>query len=75
MTTRIFPSSFRCDCGDVSHLSEGVVRSMVEQARKRGRDEGIIGNEKPEHTIWFSADGPFLVVCPELGRREITGTE
>jgi hypothetical protein len=73
MAIHLIPSSYRCDCGHVVHLSERVVREMREEARRK--PSRISDSEKVPHVVEFTKDGAVAVICPRLGRCEITGWE
>jgi len=73
MAIYMIPSSYRCDCGHVSHLTEGVVREMREQGRRK--PSRIRDSEKDPHVVEFTGKGAVAVICPRLGRCEITGRE
>lgn len=73
MATHIMPASYRCDCGHLSHLSSRVLREMCEQSRRK--PQTIRDAEKDPHIIEFRKEGAVAVICPRLGRCEITGTE
>lgn len=73
MARRLIPSSFECDCGHRSHFSESTVREMEEGSRKRRKVIHLLDSEAEEHAIEFSNGRATTVICPKLGRQEITG--
>ncbi len=73
MAVCLFPSSYRCDCGHESDFSERVVREM--NAMSLRKPAGIRDSEPDSHCIEFAAGRAVAVICPRLGRCEITGTE
>lgn len=75
MARRLIPSSFECDYGHVSHLSEGAVWQMEALSRRRNRSEAIRDSEPDAHTIEFEGGQAVAVICPRLGRCRITGSD
>lgn len=73
MATKLVPSSFECDCGHQSHFCEGTVREMEDNSARRGKVMQLLDSEKQEHAIEFRNGRATAVICPKLGRREITG--
>jgi hypothetical protein len=72
MALHLIPSSYRCDCGHESHLTERVVREMQEASRRK--PERIRVSEPDPHVVEF-VKGKAAVSCPRLGRCAITGWE
>ena len=71
MARRLIPSSF--ECGHRSHFGEGTVREM-EAGSGRGRKLiHLLDSEAEEHAIEFKNGRAVAVICPKLGRWEITG--
>lgn len=73
MAKRIIPSSFECDCGHQSHFCERPIWEMEADSRKRRRPIYIRDSERDPHSIEFSGGKAVAVICPRLGRCEITG--
>jgi len=73
MATILFPSSFRCDCGHESHFCERTIREIKIMSRRKPR--ALICSEEPKHEIEFDGGEAVTILCPEMGRRAITGTE
>ncbi len=72
MAKRLIPSSFECDCGHQSHFCEGTVRELEEQSRWRRKPIELLDSEVDEHAIEFRDGRAAAVICPRLGRREIS---
>lgn len=73
MARHLIPSSYECDCGHRSHFAVGTVWEM-EAGSSRGRKlTQIWDSEKDEHAVEFRNGRATAVICPTLGRREITG--
>jgi hypothetical protein len=75
MAKRRIPSSFVCDCGHKSHFSENTVREMEAASRHKKRPIWLADSEPEEHDIEFKNGLAATVICPKLGRCEITGWE
>jgi hypothetical protein len=73
MAIFLIPCSYRCDCGHISHLTERVVREM--EAASRQRPERMRDSQPDPHSIEFVHGKAVAVICPRLGRCEITGWE
>ncbi len=70
MAVEIFPSSFRCDCGQELDFFENTIRDMKKMSKnKRVR----LGEEN--HTIVFYKGEAIEVHCPKLKKCKITDTE
>jgi len=73
MAQRMVPSSFECDCGHQSHFGDSTVREMEEDSRRRQKRMLLLDSELEEHAIEFEEGQATTVICPKLGRRQITG--
>ena len=73
MARRLIPSSFECDCGHQSHFFERTIAEMEADSRRRRKPIQISDSEKLEHTIEFCQGKAVAIICPKLGRCEITG--
>ena len=73
MARHVFPSSFECDCGHQSHFFERTVREMEANSRRGRKLVRLLDSEAQEHAVEFSNGRAAAIVCPKLGRREITG--
>jgi len=73
MARRLIPSSFECDCGHRSQFSEGTVKEMGARACRSHKQILLWDSEKQEHAIEFADGRATAIICPELGRREISG--
>jgi hypothetical protein len=72
MAKRLVPSSFRCDCGHESHFFERTIREMESDRGhkpQRLRDDSVAN----PHSIEFINGVAVAVLCPKVGRCEITG--
>jgi len=70
MATEIFPSSFRCDCGEELHFFENAIRKMKKMSKNKQVRLG-----KSEHTIVFYKSKAVEILCPQTGSCAITGSE
>jgi hypothetical protein len=64
MPKELFPSSYECDCGHVSHFFENTIR---ECKRESARKEIRLGDSAPagqEHTIVFFQGKMVDIICP-----------
>jgi hypothetical protein len=71
MAVHLIPSSYRCDCGHESHLTERVVREM--QSASRRKPARIRDAENDPHSVEFINGKAAAVICPRLGRCKIRG--
>jgi hypothetical protein len=58
----IFPSSFECDCGHVSHFFERTIRELKAMSQKKKIRLG--DSESPEHYISFHRGELLEIICP-----------
>ena len=70
MAVELFPSSFRCDCGQELDFSENTIREMKKMSKKK---KTSLGNG--EHTIVFDKGKAIEIRCPKLGKCPITGID
>jgi hypothetical protein len=70
MAVEIFPSSFRCDCGQELHFFENTIRDMKKMSTKK---QVRLGDD--DHTIVFYKGQAIEILCPELKKCKITGSE
>ncbi len=71
MAIHLYPSSYQCDCGHVSHFAENTVREM--QADRHVESARLADSERDEHQIEFVLGNAEAVICPRLGRCKIKG--
>jgi hypothetical protein len=69
----LIPSSFECDCGHRSHFFESTVNEMEAGSRRGRKLIHLWDSEAEEHAIEFRNGRAVAVICPRLGRLEITG--
>ena len=70
MAVEIYPSSFRCDCGQELDFFESTVEEMKQMSKnKRVR----LGEE--DHTVIFYKGEAIEILCPKLEKCKITGIE
>jgi hypothetical protein len=66
MATELFPSSFKCDCGEELDFSEGTISEM----RKMSKNKQVrLGEGK--HTILFYNGEAKEILCPKLKKSTI----
>jgi adenylate cyclase class IV len=70
MATELFPSSFRCDCGQELDFFESTIRDMEKMSKKR---RVRLGEEK--HTIIFYKGEAIEILCPKLGKCFISDSD
>jgi len=73
MAKRLIPSSFECDCGHRSHFFENTVREMEASSQRKPKPMQLLDSEREEHAVQFEKGRAVAVICPKLGRCEITG--
>ncbi len=73
MARHLIPSSFECDCGHQSHFFERTVSEMEADSRRTRKPVRLLDADSDEHAIEFRNGRATAVICPKLGRREITG--
>jgi GTP cyclohydrolase II len=70
MATELYPSSFRCDCGEELHFFE----STIEEMKKMSKNKQVrLGEGK--HTIVFNKGKAKEILCPKLKKCTITDWE
>lgn len=67
MATELFPSSFRCDCGEELDFSERTVREMKKMSKNK---QVRLGEGK--HAILFYKGEAKEILCPKLKKCAIT---
>ncbi|MDL1964592.1 MAG: hypothetical protein LWW98_09745 [Deltaproteobacteria bacterium] len=70
MAIELFPSSFRCDCGQELDFFENTIRDMKKMSKKK---RVRLAEEK--HTIVFYKGEAIEILCPKLGNCTITYSE
>jgi len=70
MATEIYPSSFRCDCGEELGFSESTIREMKKMSKNK---QVRLGEGK--HTILFYKGKAKEIICPKLKKCAITDWE
>ena len=73
MPKEIFPSSYLCDCGHLSHFFENTIREA--KARSHKRIIRLGDSEPNEHTIVFYQGRMIDIVCPEQSPNTCVTTE
>ncbi|MBC2713636.1 MAG: hypothetical protein HGJ94_22400 [Desulfosarcina sp.] len=69
-TPELFPSSFRCDCGEELDFFENTIRDMKKMSKKKRVRLG-----EGKHTIVFYKGEAIEILCPKLGNCSITDSE
>ena len=72
MAVHLYPCSYRCDCGQECHFTEGTVREM--ERKSQGRRQLLADSGRAEHRIEFDCGRAVAVICPRLGRCAIGAT-
>lgn len=62
MPRELFPSSYLCDCGHVSHFCENTIREAKELSKKRVIR--LLDSAEEEHTIVFYKGKMVDIICP-----------
>jgi hypothetical protein len=62
MPEELYPSSYLCDCGHVSHFFENTIREVKAMSQKRIIRLGDSAEE--EHTIVFHRGKMVDIICP-----------
>jgi len=71
MTKELFPSSYECDCGHESHFFENTIKEMKRMSKKK---EVRLGDStEDEHTIIFYKGKAVEIICPKLGKCNVSG--
>ena len=73
MALCLAPSSFECDCGHKSHFFENTVGEMKAASLRRRKPMELWDSEPEDHGIVFELGEPTAVICPKLGKLQITG--
>ena len=61
MPREIYPSSYECDCGHVSHFSESTVREMKQKSESK---PVLLGEGAEEHLVLFKKGEMADIICP-----------
>ena len=67
MAIEIYPSSYRCDCGQELDFSENTIRDMEEMSKKKRVRLG-----EGKHIIVFNKGEAIEILCPKPGNCIIT---
>ena len=70
MAIELFPSFFRCDCGQELDFFENTIRDMKKMSQKKRVRLG-----EGKHTIVFYKNEAIEILCPKLGKCIITDSE
>jgi len=70
MAKEIFPSSFICDCGQELDFFENTIKEMKKSSKNKRVQLG-----EDEHTIIFFKGNAIEILCPKIGRCQITDLE
>ncbi|SLM30562.1 conserved hypothetical protein [Desulfamplus magnetovallimortis] len=66
MATELYPSSYRCDCGEELYFFE----STVEEMKKMSKNKRVhLGEGK--HTVVFYKEEAIEIICPKLKKCKI----
>lgn len=71
MPEEIYPSSYRCDCGHVSHFFENTICEA--KARSRRKPIRLGDSATNEHFIIFANGEMIAIICPEKTEQEDKG--
>ena len=71
MAKQLYPSSFKCDCGNESDFSESTVSEMEKMSK---RTKTHLADDY-KHTIVFDKGSAVEIICPKLGKCKITEIE
>ncbi len=63
MPKEIFPSSYECDCGHLSHFFENTIKAMKAMSQNKRVRLGDSADE--EHTIVFHKGEMVEILCPK----------
>ena len=70
MATELFPSSFRCDCGQELDFFENTIQDMEKMSKNKR-----VRLREEKHTIVFYKGEAIEIHCPKLGNCKITDSE
>ena len=73
MAVKLFPSSFKCDCGFEADFFENTVWEMERMSKKK-RVRLSEGSGDEIHSIVFYKGEAIEIICPKLGTCKITHT-
>lgn len=68
MPKELYPSSYECDCGHVSHFSESTINAMKQMSLKK--KVCLADSDNPSHCIYFFNGEMVEIKCPRGGRKE-----
>lgn len=64
--TEIYPSSYECECGHLSHFFENTINEMKRMSLKK--KVSLVDSEREEHTIVFQKGKAIEMLCPREER-------
>lgn len=70
MAIKLYPSSFRCDCGHESHFFENTITDM--EKLSRSKKVTLTDGEDNKHTIVFFQGKAIEIICSQFGKCIIT---
>jgi len=65
MPKEVFPSSYECGCGHLSHFFENTIRDMKAMSIKNKKELYLSDSESEEHTIVFYKGKFKDILCPK----------
>jgi hypothetical protein len=68
MPQEIFPSSYECDCGHISHFFENTIREA--KAKSQRQEIRLHDSEKPGHIVVFYQGKLKTIICPEQAAKD-----
>jgi len=64
MPKELFPSSYECDCGHISHFFENTIRECKKESHRKEISLGDSSLEN-EHIIVFYQGEMIDIICPK----------
>jgi hypothetical protein len=69
MPKEIFPSSYECDCGHLSHFFENTIKGIKKLSMKKRQI--LAGSEVEEHRIVFHRGQMIEIICPKEATKDL----
>lgn len=70
MPKELFPSSYECDCGHVSHFFENTIRECKKESHRKKLHLGYSESKGEEHVIVFYHGEMVDIICPKQSAKD-----
>ena len=70
MPKELFPSSYECDCGHVSHFCENTIRECKRKSHRKTLHLADSESKGEEHVIVFYQGEMVDIICPKQSAKD-----